>query len=387
MAAASAIVAFAIDAMLPGLGDIAADLTPEAPNRAQLIVSALALGLGTGTLIVGPLSDAFGRRPIIIGGVLLYIVMALVAYRAPTLELLLAARFLMGVGGAAPRIVSIAIIRDGQTGRDMARTMSFVMMIFGVVPAMAPLAGASIMEAFGWRSIFAVFALFGIATMTWFALRQPETLPKSERTAFRLANLWHATREMFAHPTCRLAILVQVLCYAMLFSFLTSAQPVYDLTFGQGAHFHYWFGATAAIAATSSYVNSRLVGRLGMRKIVKAALGLSVVFGILALGIWISPLPDLAKLLSFFVYSTSVFMMMGLTLGNLNALALEPMGHIAGLASSVTMACATIGSLVMAVPVGQAFDGTPVPLIVGTVIFAALGAVLTARIRRDSDPV
>lgn len=178
-----AIIAFSIDAMLPALPRIGAELSPEAPNRAQLIVIAFVLGMGAATLFAGPMSDALGRKPMIIGGTALYILGAALAWAAPSLEWLLLARVLQGVGAAGPRVVGMAIVRDLYGGREMARILSFVMMVFMLVPAIAPLVGSWIIAAAGWRAMFGAFVIFaGIATL-WLALRLPESLPPAARCA------------------------------------------------------------------------------------------------------------------------------------------------------------------------------------------------------------
>ena len=176
-----ATIAFSIDAMLPALPEIAATLTPLDPNKAQLIVTSFVLGMGIGTLFAGPLSDSFGRRNVIVGGAVLYCAAAAIAMVAPSLETVLAARVLQGLGAAGPRVVSLALVRDLYKGREMARVVSFAMMIFTLVPAVAPLAASGIIAAWGWRAIFAAFILFAILAVVWMMLRQPETLPRAAR--------------------------------------------------------------------------------------------------------------------------------------------------------------------------------------------------------------
>lgn len=193
-----ATVAFSIDAMLPAMGQIAADLTPQAPVRAQLIVPYFVIGLGVGTFFTGPLSDAFGRRPVVIGGGLLYLLGAMLSWMAPTLETLLVARVLQGLGAAGARVVAMAIIRDRFSGREMAQVTSFVIMIFTLVPALAPTIGAGLIWAFGWHGISAAFLVFAIAIGLWFFLRQPETLRPEDRRALQLLPLLGAMGEVLA---------------------------------------------------------------------------------------------------------------------------------------------------------------------------------------------
>ncbi|MES2967639.1 MAG: MFS transporter, partial [Pseudomonadota bacterium] len=192
-----ATIAFSIDAMLPALPQIAAELSPDAPNAAQLILTSFVLGMGIGTLLAGPLSDTFGRKPVILAGAALYCAAAMTAYFAPTLETVLLARMVQGLGAAGPRVVSLALVRDLYKGREMAKVVSFAMMIFTLVPAIAPFIGQGIMAVTGWRGIFVAFVAFSVLSMLWFGLRQPETL--TERRPLAAAPLLAAFREVLSH--------------------------------------------------------------------------------------------------------------------------------------------------------------------------------------------
>ncbi len=385
MAMMTAIVAFSIDAMLPALPRIAADLSPAAPNRAQLVIGAFLGALGLGTLIAGPLSDRFGRKRVVLAGLAIYIAGALWAWRAGSLTGLLAARALQGLGAAGPRVVVQAIARDLYKGRQMARIMSFVMIVFSLVPALAPSVGAVIEAYWNWRVIYLAFVGFAGAVGLWFTLRQPETLPPQSRTPLSPARLWRELREVFSHPTTRLSALVMILSSGMLFSTLSTVQPIFDITYGRAASFPLYFGAIAILATSAGFLNARLVVRLGMRAMVRAMLAVQVGLSatMIASTFILGPTP--AGFAVFVVWVFSIFFQAGLTIGNLNALALEPMGHIAGLAASAVTALATIGALVLAVPIGLAFDGTPRPLGMGVLAMAALGFWLTGRIRRPGE--
>ncbi|MFN3642276.1 MAG: Bcr/CflA family efflux MFS transporter [Gemmobacter sp.] len=371
-----ATIAFSIDAMLPALPAIAADLTPAAPNRAQLVLTSFVLGMGIGTFVAGPLSDSFGRRPVILGGAALYAAASLAAMLAGSLEALLVARVVQGVGAAGPRIVSIAIIRDLYAGREMARIMSFAMMIFTLFPAVAPLIGSGIIALTGWRGIFAAFMLFALVVSLWLALRQPETLPAAARAPLRATTLVAAAREVLAHPVVRLSILVQTLLFAALFGTLSSIQQVFDQTFGRAAAFPLWFALIAVIGGTASFLNARVVVRLGMRAMIRGTLNVQIALSVVMASVTLAGLwPEPLYFAAFMVWATSVFFMAGLTLGNINAIAMEPMGHVAGMAASVVSSVATVGAVFLAAPIGLAFDGTPGPLAAG-VLFCALGARL-----------
>ncbi|GAW33597.1 bicyclomycin resistance protein [Roseovarius sp. A-2] len=379
MAMMTATVAFSIDAMLPGLPHIAQALTPEAPNRAQLIITAFLLGLGLGTFVSGPLSDSFGRKGVILGGAAIYIVGAALAMVAPSLETLLAARAIQGLGAAAFRIVSIAIIRDLYAGRNMARLMSFVMMVFALTPAMAPLLGAGVISVAGWRGVFGAFILFATILSLWMMLRLPEPLPREARRPFRAAPLRAALHEVLAHPVTRTAIAVQMLCMITLFTSLSMVQPIFDEVFHRADSFPYWFFLMALIAGSGSFLNSRLVMRLGMERMVSAALTAQIALSLAAIVLWQIGLPPNEQFGVFVIWQTSVFFQAGLTLGNLNALAMAPMGAIAGMAASVTGAIATVGSVAIAVPIGLQFNGTPMPAHLGVLGAVLAGCVLMHR--------
>ncbi len=277
MAMHFAMVAFSVDTMLPALTEIGQSLTPHAPNRAQYIITAFVLGMGLGTLVMGPLSDHFGRKPVILVSAAIYVLGALLAWRAETLELIIAARVLQGLGAAGPRTVGLAMVRDLYAGREMARIMSFMMLVFSLVPAMAPLVGALIIDIWSWRAIYLAFVGFALITATWLGLRQVETLPRGARRPLSAGRISAGIREVLGNRVVMVTVAVQSLSIGMLFAVLVSTQPIFDLHFDRGEAFPRWFAIIALIAATASILNARLVVRLGMRKMVFTALAAQVV--------------------------------------------------------------------------------------------------------------
>lgn len=380
-----ATVAFSIDAMLPALPTIAATLSPEDPNRAQLVIISFVIGIGLGTFGVGPLSDAFGRRPVILWGALLYCAACAMAAFAPSLDLLLAARILQGIGAAAPRVVSLALIRDQYKGREMARIVSFAMMIFTLVPAVAPLLGSAIIALAGWPGVFAACIAFAVVSMGWFTLRQPETLPPEARRPLAPRQLARTLAEVFSHRSVVVATLVQTLCFACLYAMLASTQQIFGITFGRADEFPLWFALIALLAGSASMLNAALVVRLGMRLMVQTTLLAQVVLAsgfALTSALLAASLPDTLYFALFLGWTVTVFMMAGLTIGNLNAIALEPVGHVAGMAASGTGSVATVLAALVAMPVGLAFDGTPLPLAIGIACFTAGGSLLLRALPR-----
>jgi len=375
-----ATIAFSIDAMLPAFPAIATELTPDAPNRAQLILSAFILGMGVGTLFAGPLSDAFGRKPVIGGGLLLYVAGSALARIAPSLELLLLARALQGLGAAGPRIAGVALSRDLYEGRDMARVMSFVMMVFMVVPALAPMIGTFVIAFAGWRAIFLAFIAFGLFALTWVWVRQAETLAPPARRPLSATLILSGLREVLANRDVRLYTAVMTLGFGQMMGLLSSIQQIFDVTYERAAQFPYWFALIAAFSATASFVNGKLVMRVGMRRLAAWAYLIQMVLSLgMAALFALNLLEGDAAFAAFFFWANSVFFIAGFTFGNLNALAMQKMGHIAGMATSVISAISTVLAVVIAGPVGLAFDGTPLPAMVAAALCSAVAYALMRR--------
>ncbi len=374
-----ATVALTIDAVLPALPLIAQSLSPQDANRAQLVITSFVFGMGLGTLFAGPLSDRFGRKIIVQLGLLIYATAAVMCYFAPNLELLLAARVLQGIGVSAPRTVGLAIVRDLYSGRQMARIVSFAQMIFTSVPAIAPLLGLGIMTLSSWHEIFLGYLGFALICALWFGLRQPETLPKAARRSLALGRLWSATIEMFRSPSTTVSILIQSLTTAMLFSTLSSIQGVFDQYFGRAGSFPMWFFVIAVVSMLGSIVNARVVMQVGMRQVLVWTYAAQFAVSVAVLLMFGSKfLPPTAEFAVFILWAIGLFAMMGTTMGNLNALALEPLGHISGLVASVMSSISTVVSVAIAIPVGLLFNGTPLPLMASITALAA-GALLLAR--------
>lgn len=376
-----ATIAFSIDAMLPALPQIAAELSPGSHNTETLIVMSFVMGMGIGTFFTGPLSDRFGRKPVLISGAMLYILCAFIGWMSQTLEWLLFARLFQGMGAAGPRVVTLAIVRDLFSGREMARIMSFVMMVFTLVPAVAPLMGQIIIDFSSWRGIFVAFMLFSLTSVLWIGIRLPEPLPMDHRRPFSLGKLMSGVREMWGIPAVRTSILVQSLIMGSLFALIGSVQLVYDQTYNRASEFPLWFAGIALVSGTASFLNAKLVMKLGMRFLVTVAIAGKVFFAtamVLCLA-----LPDIEmQFYAFALWQLTVFFSIGLTIGNLNAMAMEPLGHMAGTAASVMGALSTIFGVILAAPIGLAFDGTPFPLVLSVGVLALIGFVLMLHMRR-----
>lgn len=372
-----AIVAFSTDAMLPALPELAAEFSPDQPNRAQLILTFFVAGMGVGTLFVGPISDAIGRKRTITIGFVIYALSSVATIFSQSIEMLLLTRFLQGIGASGPRIVGLAMVRDLYAGREMARIVSFVMMIFILIPAFAPLLGSGLIWLSGWHGVFVSFVVFAIIGALWLNLRQPETLPPERRRPLRLTPLRDAASEVLSSRHVLICTAILTLSFGQMFSLLSSSQQLFVDTYGKVDSFPLWFAAVALLSGTSSILNAKFVTRYGMRRIAKWAymmqVGVSTTMLIL---VGLNLLPASLAFPAFFIWMVSVFFMAGVTFGNLNALALQPMGHIAGMAASIVAAISTIASTLIAGPVGLLYDGTALPAIIATLTCSGLACIL-----------
>ncbi|MCL1628619.1 MULTISPECIES: multidrug effflux MFS transporter [Roseinatronobacter] len=374
-------VAFSIDAMLPALPTIGDQLSPDAPQKGQLVITIFVLGMGLGTLICGPVSDAFGRKSVLLVGITAYITGALIAMQAQSIDGLLAARFLQGLGAAAPRVIATAMVRDMYEGRAMARVTSIIMTLFILVPAIAPSIGAVIIWFADWRAVFLAFVAFGLIAAAWLMLRQPESLPPERRRALSLRNIWAAVAEITTTPAVMIYVVALIFAFAPMFAWLSNLPMIFADVYDRAASFPLWFGITALVAGSASVVNAKLVMRLGMKRIATAAFLWQAVVSVLFLALLQFDLPAPWDFAFFFAFMCSAFFAIGLTFGNLNALALQPLGHMAGVGASVVQSLSTVGSVMVAIPISLAYNGTPLPLITGMALCActALALMLAAR--------
>lgn len=372
MAMLMALNALAIDIMLPGLQEIGASLGVESENHRQYVISAYLLGFAIAQLAYGPLADRFGRRGPMLVGLGIYIVAAFAGAIAPTFASLLAMRVLHGIGSAATRVITVSIIRDVFGGRQMAEAMSLVMMVFMIVPVIAPGTGQVIMLFGEWHLIFVFMAFAGIAVTAWMALRLPETLDPADKRPFNLRSIGQAFGIVLGNRVALCYTLASTFIFGSLFGFINSAQQVYVGIYGLGTMFPVAFAAVAAFMALSSYLNSRLVGRFGMRRLSHTAL-----IGFMTVsGIWfvLSLFGTIPFPLFLLLFALAMFQF-GLIGSNFNALAMEPLGHVAGTASSVLGFMGTAGGGTIGALIGQAFNGTTTPLAAGFVSVAAMGLV------------
>ena len=377
IAALMAVNALAIDSMLPALPAIGQSLGVDDENRRQWIVTAYLLGFGAAQIVYGPLADRFGRKPVLLGGIAAYVAFSALAAFSTSFTMLLVARALMGVGAAATRVLAVSVVRDCYSGRDMARVMSLAFIVFLAVPILAPSIGQIVMLFGPWRWVFGGLGLFGAAVMTWTALRLPETLHPSDRLPFAPARVAGAFRLALTNRIAVGYMLAMTLVLGALFGFINSAQQVFADTLSAPRLFTSVFAFIAGFMALSSFLNARIVGRMGPRRVSHMALcGFIAVSAVHAL----VSVSGHETLVSFAVLQAGVMFCFGLVASNFGSLAMEPLGHVAGTASSVQGFVTTFGGALLGFFVGQHFDGTTVPLSIGFAGYglAALGVVLVA---------
>ena len=375
MAMMISLVALSIDALLPALAEIGQELGVQRANDNQLIISLLFLGMAVGQLVYGPVSDSTGRKPAIYAGFGLFIIGCLLCLFATSFPVLLAGRVMQGAGAAGPRIVTVALVRDRYEGRAMAQVMSFVMAVFILVPVIAPALGQGILIIAHWRAIFGAYLGLALIASTWFVLRQPETLAPNRRIPFSLKRIVRAIREIFANRIALGYTIATGLIFGAFLGYLNSAQQMFQVQYGLGRQFPLYFAMLALSLGSASFLNARLVMRYGMRSLSFHSLlaigGLSTIFWVIAYAL--AGHPPLWALMLYFLIS---FFCIGILFGNLNALAMEPLGHIAGVGAAVVGALSTLISLLLGTVVGQSFDGTILPLVGGFTILSAASIVV-----------
>ncbi len=373
MAGFMALNGLAVDTMLPALPEIGEELGVTDPNDRQWVITAYFLGFGLFQLIYGPLSDRFGRRPILLLGVSIYALFSVITVFVGSFEAVVATRFLQGAGSAATRVLVVAIVRDCYSGRQMARVMSLAFIIFLIVPVLAPAIGQAVMLFVSWHWIFLGLALFAVGLTSWAWLRLPETLHPEYRLPLSMNRVLAAFKVV---ATTRQSIgysVAMTLVLGPLFGYISSVQQIFADVFNAPSLFTVYFAITALAMALASFVNSRIVERVGTRYVSHSALCAMLLIALL--GVLIEQL-GLQSLYSFVALQSAIMFCFGLTAPNFGSMAMEPVGHIAGTASSVQGCITTVGAAVLGFLIGQAFDGSTVPLIGSFALLSTLAIVV-----------
>ncbi len=362
MAALMALNALAVDIMLPGLPNIAVSFGIADTTAVQPIITAYLLGFGIGQLFMGVLSDRFGRKPVLLFGLVAYVVAAGACAVAPSLEALLLARFVQGVGSSAPRVIATAAIRDCYAGRRMARVMSLTMMVFMGAPIVAPAIGQGVLFLGDWHWVFALLVAYGIALFAICALRLPETLDPENRRPIEAGTIVAGLAAIFGNRQTLGYMLAAGSFFGALFGFVNSAQQVMVDVFGLGVWFPAVFALIAFSLGFSAFLNANLVERFGMRLLSHVAV---CIFTLLAFTMVALDEAGLLDVWTFVPLMTLNMMLVGMIFSNFNALAMAPQGRLAGIASSVIGAVCTLMGAGIGFAIGQAFDGSVGPLALG----------------------
>lgn len=363
------IVAISIDALLPALGIISSDIHLTQANQAQYIISALFLGMAIGQLICGPLSDATGRKAVLYGGISLFLVGSLLCFLAQDLNTMLIGRFVQGLGVSGPYVSAISIVRDKYVGRQMAKVMSLVMLIFIMVPAIAPSLGQGILLIANWRYVFVLYVVYALAIGLWIFLRLEETLPKEKRIPFTVTGFKDGFKEVILHRSTMGYTLCMGLFFGSFVGYLNSSQQIFQVQFGTGKMFTVYFGVLALVFGLASLFNSKLVMKWGMHAICHRATLAIILSSAAFLGLHAIASIELWM---FMLYAAVLFFSFGLVFGNVNALAMEPMGHVAGIASAIIGSVSSILSMVIGTSIGQMYNNTLVPITLGFLVLCSL---------------
>lgn len=368
MALMTSLAAMSIDAMLPALSMIADDLGAE-NNEQQYVVSAFLLSFGIAQMFFGPLSDSLGRKPIIYVGIGVYVLGSIICIFASDFSDILIGRALQGFGAGGPRVTIIALVRDKYKGNDMARVMSLVMMVFIMAPILAPTIGQVILLFAEWQWIFVFLIVLAVSSVIWLAFRQPETLSEDNRRPFSVLRIGMTVLEILRIRESIGYTLMSGLMFSAFVGYLSSAQQVFQITYKLGDLFPLYFAALASGLGLASYLNSKLVHKFGMRRLCRAASILICCLTVVFVGV-VYEMNGIPPLFLFMAFMMPAFFCFGILYGNFVALAMEPLGHIAGVGASVVGSISSLISVPLGALIGQQFNGTVLPLVIGFSVFS-----------------
>ncbi|MEZ4969050.1 MAG: multidrug effflux MFS transporter [Flavobacteriaceae bacterium] len=382
MASLMSIVALAIDALLPAMSTIGKSINSLDPTENQKFITMIFLGLGVGQLVLGPLSDSFGRKSIVYIGFIIFCAASIICVLAPSLEWMIAGRILQGIGLSAPRTISISMIRDSYKGDYMAKIMSFVTAFFILVPIIAPAMGKFFLDHYGWEAIFYMQLAVTLVVGIWFWRRQPETLKPEYKIKFSSHVFMDGFKELLRHHETMAFTIVSGLITGAFMVYLSSAQEVFEGQYGLADNFPLVFAGLAISIGLSTLLNGTMVVKLGMRRLAMFALTLFCAVSMVYVGLfWNSHNPGLWILITFLAMQ---FFTLGFIFGNLRAIAMEPIGHIAGIGAAITGFISTMISIPIATYIGSFVGDTILPLFVGFLVCGAisLGIFMLMRKRR-----
>ena len=362
MAALMALNALAIDVMLPALPYMGEALGVANENERQFVITAYMIGMGVAQLAFGPLTDRFGRRAPLLAGIGVYVVAVVIAAFAPSFTMLLVLRFIQGLGAASVRVITTAVVRDRYSGREMAEVMSLVFMVFMAIPVIAPSIGQVLLLTGPWQAIFLFMGGLALVFWLWTFMRLPETLPLDKRRPLSLKGVTEGFHIVFTNRVAISYGLAGMFLFGALFGFISSSQQIYVDIYGLGVYFPVAFALVAGLMAVSSFTNSRVVRKLGMRRLSHGAM---LTFTVVS-GIWLAfAMSGFLPLWLFFGLLCIIMFSFGWSASNMNSLSMEPLGAVAGTAASVFGFIQTVGGALIGGYIGQLFDGTTIPTAAG----------------------
>lgn len=376
----TALTALSIDAMLPALRAVGEALSVSDARDTQLIVTLFILGMVFGEIFFGPFSDAYGRKRAILIGLLIFTIGTLVSMTAQSLEQVLIGRIIQGIGAAGPKIASRALIRDLYKGREMARIMSFIFTVFIFVPMVAPALGQVMLLMADWRAVFVLFLVLAPLVALWLGLRQPETLVPERRIRFSLGPVLTNAALIFRHPKVMAYTFAAGLMFGVLLLYLSTSQAMFLDLYDVGDLFVLYFAVLASGLGLTSYLNSQLVMRYGMHRLSVIALGCMVACACALLAVAL-PYDGVPPFPAFMVICFLMFSFIGLLFGNVNAMAMESLGRVAGLGASIIASVSSLVAVILGVVVGRFYDQTVFPLTLGFISagLVALALILAAK--------
>ncbi|MCX7548643.1 multidrug effflux MFS transporter [Xanthomarina sp. F1114] len=379
MASLMSIVALAIDAILPAMSAIGVSVNSVDSNNNQLLITMIFLGLGVGQLLFGPLSDSLGRKPMVYIGFSIFVIASVVCVLSPTLEWMIFGRVLQGIGLAAPRTIAIAIIRDMYKGDYMARIMSFITTFFILVPVIAPVMGKFILNFYHWKGIFYIQIIMAFLVCFWFWKRQPETLKPEHKITFNKRLFIDGFKELLKHKITLGFTIISGFISGVFIVYLSASQIIFEKQYGLVDEFPYIFAGLAIGVGLSTFLNGSLVMRLGMWRLSFIAL---VIFSLNALLyvllFWNSENPTLVVILAFMAIQFSTI---GFIFGNIRAIAMESIGHIAGIGAAITGFISTMMAVPIANFIGGFINSTALPLFIGFSVFGAFSVFIFLRMQ------
>lgn len=381
MAGLMALPAIATDAMLPALFDIGRDLGVSHDNDAQLIISMIFIGMAFGQVMFGLLADSFGRKASMLIGAAIFLVGSVVTVLAPSLGWMLAGRIIQGLGLGAPRTVTMAIVRDQYSGRQMAKIVSNIVGVFIFVPMVAPLIGQVILFFAEWRAIFGFILAFGLVVVLWFHFRQQETLTADKRVPFILREVAAATVTVGRHPVVMLYAVCSGLVFSGLLAYLSASSQIFQHLYDTGVWFAFIFGLVALSMGLAAQVNGRLVVRLGMQLICRAALGLVLLVSSLFL-LYLAVVDSKPPVGWVIAYMMVIMFAYGGVFGNLNALAMEPLDRGAGIGAMLVGFITTVLSIPIGVLIARQIEASVIPLVAGFLLSSAAVLLIMAYVER-----